>query len=162
MGITFLCTLRFWCCWGSWAYEKKQPQDSKWKKRANHIVSFLFNTLWQLHKMVRETVEVKTIHDAFYTRRGLMWYMTENAVSKWCCLVLENGFIKDLGKKWKNRRTLRKSAWEGIRDFVGHQWHEGTLRSDLACLRTLAMQSGEGKTTAPAGTLKLRAVVAAS
>lgn len=47
--------------------------------------------------------------------------MYENAARKCCYLVLENGFIKDLGKKWKNRRILRKSAREGTRDFVGHQ-----------------------------------------
>lgn len=78
--------------------------------------------------------------------------MYENAARKCCYLVPENGFIKDLGNKWKNRRILRKSARERTRDSVGHQWHEGTPSSHLACLRTL-WQSEEGKTSAPTGTL---------
>lgn len=75
-------------------------------------------------------------------QRGLMWCITDNAASKCCYLVLENGFIKDLDKIWKNRRTSRKSARERTRDFVWHQWREGTLRSHLAHLRTPAAQRG--------------------
>lgn len=35
-------------------------------------------------------------------------------------LLPTGGFIKDLGKKWKNRKNSRKSAWDGARDFVLH------------------------------------------
>lgn len=59
----------------------------------------------------------KNIHDAFYASRELLWYVTESAASKSCCVVLEKGFLKDLGKKWKNGRIWRKSAWEGARDL---------------------------------------------
>lgn len=80
--------------------KKMQPQESKQKKRANHTVSLPFQHMWQMHNVVKEIIEVKTLYDAFCIKGGLIWCITESAANECYCLILENGLIKDLGKKW--------------------------------------------------------------
>lgn len=67
--------------------KKSNHKTVNW--RANHlVVSFLFNTVWGLHKMARETGGKNHIQFPLYKEGFNMWCITENATWK-CCYLLE-------------------------------------------------------------------------